>query len=574
MSSRKPVGLSILMHRQPSLDHNLPFVRSPLGSPMVLSGSPPSPPPFLSSSESASSIESFTSEASVEAPAAPWAAGGEQWKQRGQQLVLNSAWQTQAVDDGEAKETPPMTPACTTCAFDFGLQGGALGLGVGLGVGGGGFMRRELLRRNSAISATSSVEDDNDEDDQNSWTEEEKVLLQQTFDSYLESAATTEAPIPKFGPPPPNLTHIVAKAVVAQPAPKPIRSPTRSRTSPVASSPSSLGPEAAERPKWRHGMRSTRAQIVSLVKERQTVDAGLEATPRPDDATPRACPSSVPLARANSMDFLPVSLPGGRVGAAARLGARLQEGTEAEATGLTLRRPMFAAMARTNSLSSIAGSPSQPARPSQAKATNEAGPKPVSGPSAAAAAAFSAFHLAPHPGSSSMARSGSDCGPSVDRLDRLPALAGSHSSPEVPQWSFPSGAGPSNSARRAHAFDASAKQPAGAGRGLDAAFSTPPSGHKRTTSGSARKRLATGTGLGAPVAVDARGGSPTPPAPSGGMQCKMLFPDLVVTEHGDGTGGEDEDEAPTRSMKSLSLHPTVEGDGKVEAPGGYFGAWA
>lgn len=395
----------------------------------------------------------------------------------------------------------------------------------------------------------------------------------QTFDSYLDSAALTEAPLPRYGPPPPNLTHIVARAVVSQPAPKPTRtSPIQTRTSSLKSP--LLGPESAEKPKWRHGMRSTRNQILSLVKERQHVEA-VATTPR-GDCTPRGGPGSAPLARANSMDFLPVSLPGPRVATAARLGAKLQRDTGVQEAAYTappvagasnpmLRRPAFNAMARTNSLSSIAGSPSQPPRVAPKVALASSFSRP---PQSAAAAAFAAFHMAPQPTSSQMSRVGSDCGPSVDPLERFNTPGGSFSASNLPKWS--SEQAESSSAglvmndrpRRPLSFEA-ARQPAGAGLGLDAAFESGAGpGHRRTASASARKRLATGASVPAPMPLGKRR-SVSPP------RARTLFPDLVVTEH--------EDELPTRSLKSLSLHPTVQG-GRQERTGAgaeenVFAAW-
>ncbi|ORY69134.1 hypothetical protein BCR35DRAFT_326432 [Leucosporidium creatinivorum] len=256
---------------------------------------------------------------------------------------------TSATNDDQ---TPPSTPPCHAGSFNL-LAPGPVGLG-----------RRSLLRRNSSMSSVSSSVADEEEDDEE-WTREEEERLRTTFDNYV--ASVDHAPFSQAGPPPSNLTHVVARAVISSSSNgsgRVTRSSKRAQqAAPSASSDSDSTMSDAEASrdsevqKWRHGLKSTRVKILALVKERQSA---LEATPT--QADPDATPKRGQMARQGSMDFLPAAR---NVGIVARLGSRLQR-AEQSGPPRSGHRPR---MSRTGSLTSIAGSPSQPL-----KAPSTAGP--------------------------------------------------------------------------------------------------------------------------------------------------------------------------------------------------------
>ncbi|GAA6059740.1 hypothetical protein JCM10212_001948 [Sporobolomyces blumeae] len=245
--------------------------------------------------------------------------------------------------------------------------------------------RRGLLRRNSSLSSVSSSIGDDDDDLDREWTEAEEDTVRTMYDSCLAKHALTEAPFPSTGPPPSNFTNSVARQIIrAHSGPGRVtRSATRSRRSAAAAARLAAGGQAsvsggssdaeenevgssevemdAPAPKWRHGLRATRLKILQLVKERQ--NAHLEATPRQcdPDATPK---KRNPMVRQGSMDFLPAM---DNTSTIARLGSMLRQPSNDAVPTTTLPTTAHPSrqfnrfrMQRTNSLSTIAGSPSQP----------------------------------------------------------------------------------------------------------------------------------------------------------------------------------------------------------------------
>ncbi|GAA5942786.1 hypothetical protein JCM1841_000982 [Sporobolomyces salmonicolor] len=239
--------------------------------------------------------------------------------------------------------------------------------------------RRGLLRRNSSLSSVSSSVADDDDDDTPEWTQDEEEKVRTIYDACLAQHSLTEAPFPLTGPPPSNFTNTVARAVLRLNGPGRVtRASTRARTrarKPVflagsgssdVDSDNGAGSEVemdAPAPRWRHGLRATRLKILALAKERQ--NAALAETPRQSD--PDATPMRrKPLARQGSMDFLPTVHHTANI---ARLGSMLRqpssEGFPSTAPSSSTPSHPYAhsghsRLQRTNSLESIAGSPSQP----------------------------------------------------------------------------------------------------------------------------------------------------------------------------------------------------------------------
>ncbi|KAL8290605.1 hypothetical protein RQP46_002863 [Phenoliferia psychrophenolica] len=245
-------------------------------------------------------------------------------------------------------ETPPTTPPCGSY-----FSPATLPSGLAPAMGFGGFGGRKLVRRNSSLSVASSMGSEDGEEDTADWTEEERDKLKRTVDVYLQAAATTSSPF--SGAPPSNLTHVIARAVVSNKAERNLRATARAGTSGDSSSASESEQDDEPPAVWKHGLKSTRAKIIALVRERES---NVEETPRQNDpdATPRR--TRIPMVRQGSMDFLP---PARNVGIVARLGSKLQRAEN----GPPPSHPYAAAsrsgrMHRTNSLSSIAGSPTQP----------------------------------------------------------------------------------------------------------------------------------------------------------------------------------------------------------------------
>jgi len=138
-------------------------------------------------------------------------------------------------------------------------------------------------------SVSSSVADEEEDDEE--WTREEeerlrtvsgrfiaskktraKALHPQTFDNYVDSV--DHAPFSQAGPPPSNLTHVVARAVISSASNgsgRVTRSSKRAQPSaPAASVDSDSVMSDAESSrdnevqKWRHGLKSTRVKILAL----------------------------------------------------------------------------------------------------------------------------------------------------------------------------------------------------------------------------------------------------------------------------------------------------------------------
>ena len=142
---------------------------------------------------------------------------------------------------------------------------------------------------------------------------------------------------PFSGPPPSNLTHVIARAVVS--ANSASRVGRRKKLGTLDTAPAV----------WRHGLKSTRLMILALVKERD----GNTDTPKQFDPEITPKRRSVRIVRQGSMDFLPVTR---NVSTAARLGSRLQG--PPPVTNQTAHP--YSRMQRTASLSCIPGSPTQP----------------------------------------------------------------------------------------------------------------------------------------------------------------------------------------------------------------------
>ncbi|KAK4049553.1 hypothetical protein OIV83_004050 [Microbotryomycetes sp. JL201] len=213
--------------------------------------------------------------------------------------------------------------------------------------------RRGLLRRNSSLSSvSSSVAGDEDHDDSQVWTEEEKRVLKEMFDEFVMSNPA-RAPFNEAGPPPSNLTHSVAKAVIKTGPARMTRSATKALARENAMVRDEDDSMQGDGGKWRHGLKSTRLKLLQIVKEQQSE---VEATPKQHDTPKRG-----PLARQGSMDFLPIAR---NIGKVAKLGSRLQRAEQGPPpvmarTHSSGPRPR---VDRTLSLSTIIGSPSQPAK--------------------------------------------------------------------------------------------------------------------------------------------------------------------------------------------------------------------
>ncbi|KAM0786656.1 hypothetical protein ACM66B_002105 [Microbotryomycetes sp. NB124-2] len=244
-----------------------------------------------------------------------------------------------------AFSTPPCTPPL--------LQNGFGPLSINNGSNAGFGPRRGLLRRNSSLSSvSSSVAGDDDVDDSQVWTEEEKRVLKEMFDEFVTSNPA-RAPFNEAGPPPSNLTHSVAKAVIRTGSTRMTRSASKALAREDAMVQDEDDSTRAGGGKWRHGLKSTRLKLLQIVKEQQNE---VEATPKQHDTPKRA-----QLARQGSMDFLPVAR---NIGKVAKLGSRLQRADLGPPpvmarTHSSGPRPR---VDRTMSLSTIVGSPSQPAK--------------------------------------------------------------------------------------------------------------------------------------------------------------------------------------------------------------------
>ncbi|GAA5916884.1 hypothetical protein JCM8208_005442 [Rhodotorula glutinis] len=245
--------------------------------------------------------------------------------------------------------------------------------------------RKSLLRRNSSLSSVSSsvVEDDEDEQE---WTHDEEEQVQRVYDACLAKHALTEAPFPANGPPPSNFTNMVARAVLRAAGGSGRAAARRARFTLGAADTHDVEQQASDEldsKKWPHSLKSTRLKILALCKERQ---AGPRVEDTPKQADPDATPKRrQPLVRQDSMDFLPdvhntnsiarlsnmlrqpsqdgIVVPPPPSAATSRFPPAAQLGT----LGIPLvrsasSRPSYR-MQRTNSLQSIAGSPSQPAKP-------------------------------------------------------------------------------------------------------------------------------------------------------------------------------------------------------------------
>ncbi|GAA6053411.1 hypothetical protein JCM3770_002313 [Rhodotorula araucariae] len=246
--------------------------------------------------------------------------------------------------------------------------------------------RKGLLRRNSSLSSVSSSVMGDDDDEEQDWTAAEEEQVRRIYDACLAKHALTEAPFPLTGPPPSNFTNMVARAVLRS-AGNGRRVGGRKASFTVGSS---EGQESdaqssaqADGKHWPHSLKSTRLKILALAKERQ---AGLRTEDTPRQADPDATPKRrQALARQDSMDFLPdmhnmtsitrlsnmlrqpsqdAITPPPPVSAAS---SRFPPTAQLGALGIPLTRsassrPSYR-MQRTNSLQSIAGSPSQPAKP-------------------------------------------------------------------------------------------------------------------------------------------------------------------------------------------------------------------
>ncbi|BGP49326.1 hypothetical protein JCM10450v2_005214 [Rhodotorula kratochvilovae] len=246
--------------------------------------------------------------------------------------------------------------------------------------------RKGLLRRNSSLSSVSSSVMGEDDDEEQDWTPEEEEQVRRIYDACLAKHALTEAPFPQNGPPPSNFTNMVARAVLRAAGNSGRAAARKARftlgSSEWQESDVQAVPEA-EGKKWPHSLKSTRLKILALAKERQ---AGARTEDTPRQADPDATPKRrQPLARQDSMDFLPDMH---NMNSIARLSNMLRQPSQ---DGLTPPPPASAAssrfpptaqlgalgvpltrsassrpsyrMQRTNSLQSIAGSPSQPAKP-------------------------------------------------------------------------------------------------------------------------------------------------------------------------------------------------------------------
>lgn len=98
------------------------------------------------------------------------------------------------------------------------------------------------------------------------------TLHAQTFDNYV--ASVDHAPFSRAGPPPSNLTHVVARAVISSSSATSGRATRSSKRAQHASPTSSVDSDSAmsdaessrenEVQKWRHGLKSTRVKILAL----------------------------------------------------------------------------------------------------------------------------------------------------------------------------------------------------------------------------------------------------------------------------------------------------------------------
>ncbi|SCV74997.1 BQ2448_8026 [Microbotryum intermedium] len=329
MHIEMPARLSLTMAINPTTrtSASTPSSRSPHSSGSSASSSSSFASRDATSHESLNDDDTFT--ASAAAPAHPSIA----WTCLAPSHGVRPSPSTPMHD-----EIPPTTPLFT---HPPGMSSALFG--------GGGGRRPSLLRRDSSVSsATSSV---GDEEDTVEWTSEEQNKIKNALEEYIDSVE--HAPFSSTGPPPSNLTSLVARAV--------LRANKQELQASALSQALDNGRVAAKdelRPqKWRHGVRSTRRKVLAMVKEKQ--HEAIESTPRQDlDDTPRR----KPLARQGSMDFLPEAR---NLAAVARLGSKLRRAEQAgpplsaSATNSYASRPRAF---RTASLSSIAGSPTQPAK--------------------------------------------------------------------------------------------------------------------------------------------------------------------------------------------------------------------
>ncbi|BGP25621.1 proteophosphoglycan ppg4 [Rhodotorula toruloides] len=317
--------------------------------------------------------------------------------------------------------------------------------------------RRALLRRNSSLSSVASSAQDDDDEDEPEWTAEEEEKVRMVYDACLAKHATTQAPFPLNGPPPSNFTNTVARAILRTYGDEKRAGTRRSKRQQKMffaaggeSESEAMSDEAAGRT-WPHGLRSTRLKILALAKERQTVSRP-EDTPRQagdPDATPKR---RKPLARVDSMDFLPdmtnmssiarlsnmlrpsgndsTSVAPPQAAASSRTPPAEQLGT----LGIPLTRSLSSRpsyrMQRTNSLQAIAGSPSQPARK---RSTASNCPEPDKLVPSSAEPAYK-----PKPASSArMSRTGSESSVlPAPPLARHLSFSGSASSNEGSSFSF------------------------------------------------------------------------------------------------------------------------------------------
>ncbi|KAK4693933.1 hypothetical protein P7C70_g8835, partial [Phenoliferia sp. Uapishka_3] len=321
-------------------------------------------------------------------------------------------------------ETPPTTPPCGSYFNPLAAPQGFAGV-YSRGYAGGA----ALSRRNSSLSVASSLGSDDGKEEEEDWSEADKERLKkvrifiplfptqtrrvydgwadatrffrtpkQTIDQYLAASTTVGSPF--AGAPPSNLTHVIARAVVNNNGPQ-RRTRSTSRVAPTApgdASTSESERDEAARGQWRHGMKSTRAKIIALVRERET---NVEDTPRAgdSDATPRRRGAAQKMVRQGSMDFLPATSR--NVGIVARLGSKLHRAEAGPPPSHSGSHPYANAsrgrLNRANSLSSIAGSPTQPPTSSSHS----------SNPSSSATSPTTARKLV-HPSSSRMLRVASD----------------------------------------------------------------------------------------------------------------------------------------------------------------------
>ncbi|KAI5480375.1 hypothetical protein MNV49_000950 [Pseudohyphozyma bogoriensis] len=289
-----------------------------------------------------------------------------------------------AAGDEDAPSTPPPCTPPLSGNYPFvpaGLGPGAYGIGLGLG-------RRGLMRRRSSLCSVSSWGEGGERDDEmdvegddGEWTRAEEDEVTKMIDAHLAHYTHFESPFPLTGLPPSNLTHVIAKACLSSSLPSSTSTTTITNNG-----------------KWRHNYKTTRAKVIELLRdhpnsplplspEALAVPGLLEATPRASlsrqnsldhdpEATPRVPsakktgggikPAPIKMVRQGSMDFLSGKRDMNEV---ARLGSRLHKPSPPP-TRTTF--PSRARLNRTHSLSSIAGSPSQPTPPKKTPASTSA----------------------------------------------------------------------------------------------------------------------------------------------------------------------------------------------------------